>query len=287
MRGRGQAQGGAAGTEPPLTSLRLNLVLDHGVMSGFLPINQTGGRGRGGRGFRGGGGGGQMQNLLLPVSSLTASPGASGLVHRIILTGDGPATLSLGQLALVGETNRITATLRRDSDPTGTDVPTITVKPGRSTTLVADVDAGTSDVNVMWNFNADNSAAFPPAFGPAGATGDFGAAGGWGRGGRGAATPPMGNPGAVAAIRGGVAALGATRGGIAPMGAIQGNPGAMGAMGGTAAMMGPRVDAVGLSTTPNWPNEEQDYRVEVTITDKGRRKAAVKKSILVQVREGN
>ncbi len=50
------------------------------------------------------------------------------------------------------------------------------------------------------------------------------------------------------------------------------------------AVTGPRLDATGLTARINFPNEEQNYRVEVTVRDPSRRKETVKKSILVKVR---
>lgn len=247
-RNRTPANTAAQGTAP-LTQLRLKLVLDQGVMSGFVSIGQPGRRSRGG----------QSQNLLIPMRRLSSSPGARGLVRRIILTGDSTASFNLEQLSLVAETDRITATVRRSTDAPGSEVKTITVKPGRSTTLVADVNGGTSDLNVSWNFNADNSVAFPPPGAGQGATG---------RGGRG---------------RGQVAGAPVTGG--RPSAGTRGSVG--GTAGGNTGVVRRRVDATGLSARPNWPNEEQDYRVEVTVTDRAGKKPAVKKSILVQVRGGN
>jgi hypothetical protein len=57
-----------------------------------------------------------------------------------------------------------------------------------------------------------------------------------------------------------------------------------GAEPGVGIAASPRVDAVGLSAQPNWPNEEQNYRVEITVTDRSGRKAPVKASILVKTR---
>lgn len=53
---------------------------------------------------------------------------------------------------------------------------------------------------------------------------------------------------------------------------------------GTAAVVGPRIDARGLTATFTYPNEEQNYRVEVKVTDKSGKKEPVTASILVKVR---
>jgi hypothetical protein len=55
-------------------------------------------------------------------------------------------------------------------------------------------------------------------------------------------------------------------------------------MGGEMAFTGPRIDARGLSARPDWPNEEQNYRVEITVRDRSGRKDEVKASLLVKVR---
>ncbi|HEX8234966.1 MAG TPA: hypothetical protein VF600_03335 [Abditibacteriaceae bacterium] len=219
--GGGARQGGRGQQAPTLTQLQLTAVLDQGTMSGRVAVNAP---------TRGNAAGGQT--LLIALRDMRPTPGASGAVRRLILTGDRSATFGLEQIALVTETDRITASIRRASDPQGTQLQEITVKPGRDTTLVADVEGGTSDLLVQWNFDADNTGAFPLS-----AT----------AGGRGAGPVAGGLPGAAMANV-------------------------------------PRVDAIGLSVQPNWPNEEQNYRVEITVTDRARRKAPVKASLLVKAR---
>lgn len=51
-----------------------------------------------------------------------------------------------------------------------------------------------------------------------------------------------------------------------------------------AAPVGPRIDARGLQARFTYPNEEQNYRVEVTVRDRSGQKTPVKASILVRVR---
>jgi hypothetical protein len=63
-----------------------------------------------------------------------------------------------------------------------------------------------------------------------------------------------------------------------------GMPPGMDAEGGGMAFVGPRIDARGLSARPEWPNEEQNYRVEITVRDRAGRKDEVKASLLVKVR---
>jgi hypothetical protein len=52
----------------------------------------------------------------------------------------------------------------------------------------------------------------------------------------------------------------------------------------TAPQMGPRIDARGLTASFTYPNEEQNYRVEVTVRDKSGQKPPVTTSVLVKVR---
>jgi hypothetical protein len=56
------------------------------------------------------------------------------------------------------------------------------------------------------------------------------------------------------------------------------------AMGGMPAPAGPRIDARGLTAKIDYPNEEQNYRVEVTVRDRSGQKSPVKASLIVQVR---
>jgi hypothetical protein len=231
QRGGAARQGGRARQQatPTLTQLQLTAVLDRGVT-----INPAS-RGNAGSG----------QTLLLALRDMRPTPGAGGSVRRLILTGDRSATFGLEQIALVTETNSITASIRRASDAPSTQLQEITVAPGRGTTLIADVEGGTSDLLVQWNFDADNSGAYPLP-----------------------ATAGARNRGPAAA------------GGVMPR--MGGAPG--GAEPGVGIAVLPRVDAVGLSAQPNWPNEEQNYRVEITVTDRSGRKAPVKSSILVKTR---
>jgi hypothetical protein len=241
----GAQRGGATGQRgrarqqaPTLTLLQLTAVLERGAMSGRVTITPAA-RGNAGAG----------QTLLLALRDMRPTPGAGGSVRRLILTGDRSATFGLEQIALVTETNSITASIRRESDAPSTQLREITVKPGRGTTLIADVEGGTSDLIVQWNFDADNSGAYPQP--------------------------------ATAGARGGAARdRGPAAGGLMPgMGSVPG-----GAEPGVGIAASPRVDAVGLSAQPNWPNEEQNYRVEITVTDRSGRKAPVKASILVKTR---
>jgi len=50
---------------------------------------------------------------------------------------------------------------------------------------------------------------------------------------------------------------------------------------------GPPVDARGMVVTHNFPNQEQNYRIEVTVHDRTGKNPDVKASLLVRVRNGN
>jgi hypothetical protein len=221
------------------------------------------------------------QTLLLPVRDLRPTADASGPARRVVLTGDKDATFSLEQFALTVDSPRLVASIRRASDPPGTQISEITVEPGRDTTLVADVEAGTSDVEVTWNFDADNSGSYPA---PATMGGPGGFPGGPPGGFPGGMPPGMMPPGMMPPGAGGFPAAGGPPGGF-PGGMPPGMmpPGAD-MMGGQAAFAGPRIDARGLSARPDWPNEEQNYRVEITVRDRAGRKDEVKASLLVKVR---
>jgi hypothetical protein len=51
-----------------------------------------------------------------------------------------------------------------------------------------------------------------------------------------------------------------------------------------APVVGPRIDARGLVAKFTYPNEEQNYRVEVTVRDRSGKKEPVRSSVLVRVR---
>ena len=50
------------------------------------------------------------------------------------------------------------------------------------------------------------------------------------------------------------------------------------------APAGPPVDARGIVVTHNFPNQEQNYRVEVTVHDRTGKNPDVKSSLFVRVR---
>jgi hypothetical protein len=81
---------------------------------------------------------------------------------------------------------------------------------------------------------------------------------------------------------------------VTPPPTAQQDPGADGGMpqdampfGGPQVATGPPVDARGMVVTHNYPNQEQNYRVEVTVHDRTNKNPDVKASLLVRVRNGN
>jgi len=59
------------------------------------------------------------------------------------------------------------------------------------------------------------------------------------------------------------------------------------AMGEQQVPTGPPVDARGMVVTHNFPNQEQNYRVEVTVHDRTGKNPDIKASLFVRVRNGN
>ena len=248
--------GGDVGPAPQktdITAIRVTLMRQNGALTGIIPIDleaitpDEGG----------------WRLFVLPISDMKQTPGASGPVQRMVLTSDQQDTFFLAQAALVVETGDMDVSIRPTDAAEGAQLAEVTVKPG-PVTLIADVEAGAADPQVEWNFDADNVGNFPPPGGdPNGMDGGMTMGGDPRRGGMTmGGDPRMG---------------GMTMGGDPRMG------GGMG-MDGEVAMDGPRVDARGLTATFTYPNEEQNYRVEVTVTDKSGKKEPVKTSILVKVR---
>jgi len=236
-----------------ITRLQLTLLLERGVMAGFIDIPDLDKVEPDDNGWR---------VLFAALKDMRSSPEASGALQRVILTSDKEDTFYVAQAALTVETGKMTVSIRRPGEQIGTQLAEITVKPG-PLTLVADVEAGTSDPIIEWNFDADNVGNLPP---PAGAV------------------PPAGMPG----MEGGEMMPGMTPGMTPGMERMR--PGMEGMRPGMegapveAAPPGPRVDARGLVAKFDYPNEEQNYRVEVTVRDRMNKKATVSASVLVKVR---
>lgn len=191
----------------------------------------------------------------IALKNMRSTPDAAGRARRIVLTGDQEGTFFVDQFALAVETNRIMASIRRVQDAPGTQLEEIEVRPG-PITLVADVESGNADASVEWNFDADTSGSLPPP------TPDVAAPG---------TIPNMGLP---AAIPPGMVPPGMAPNANVPTPATP------------AAVVGPRIDARGITGRFEYPNEEQNYRVEITVRDRANRKAPVKSSIVVKVRSG-
>lgn len=212
----------AAAQQTDITALGVTLWRERGASSGLIPIDLNAAT-PDENGWR---------LFVLPIKSLTSTPGAAGAIKRVVLTSDNEDTFYLAQAALAIENGEMSASIRRPEDAAGAQVAEVEAKPG-PVTLVADVEAGTSDPTVEWNFDADNVGNLPTI--PAAPGGE---------------TPQPDAP--------------------AP------DP--------AAAPAGPRLDARGLTATFSYPNEEQNYRVEVTVRDRSGQKAPITASILVKVR---
>jgi hypothetical protein len=246
--------GEGAPTAPPqrtsITELSVTMLRDTGATSGSIPVNlnNTTADENGWRLF------------VLPIRQMTSTPGASGPVRRIIITSDNEDNFYMAQAAIVVENGQMTASIRRPEDAAGAQVAEIEVKPG-PITLIADVEAGAADPAVEWNFDADNVGNLPPA--------------------------AISDPAGAAAAAAGGGAPNFAPGGIPGRPGGPGVPGQIpdaGAEGGAAVPVGPRIDARGLTATFEYPNEEQNYRVEVTVRDRSGQKQPVTTSILVRVR---
>ena len=221
---------------------------------------------------------------------MRATPGAGGAVRRVIVTSDEEDTWYLAQAALVAETSDIKVSIRQKTDAPGAQIGEITVRPG-PLTLVADVEAGATDTTVEWNFDADNVGNLPIGGGAFDGVGGFpGAGGGYPgggdpRGGGYGGDPRGGGGGYGGDPRGGG---GDPRGGGGDPRGGGGDPrgggGYGGEGGGLGIDLGPRIDARGLQATFEYPNEEQNYRVEVTVRDRSGKKAPATASILIKVR---
>jgi len=237
---------GPAPQETPVTQILCTLILDNGVMEGTIDIPKLWENPRqvdfdkarpDSKGW-----------LLLSLSmkEMRATPGASGLVRRMILSSDKQDSFYLTQSALVIETGEMTVSVRKISDVPGTQLAEFTTRPG-AITFVADVEAGAADASIEWNFDADDvgnlpdpnpdGLAFPPR-------------------------PPNGRvPGEMV--------LEEDENGA---GVVRDVP------------FGPRIDARGLIARVDYPDEEQNYRIEVTVRDRAGKKKPVVTSILVHVR---
>ncbi len=275
--GLGDGTGGVPTGPLPQTTyikeFKITLMRDQGVMTGRFQVNLNS------RDNQPDDDGWRLYTLAL--KDMTSTAGASGNIRRIILTSDTEDTFNMAQMALVVETGQMTVSIRTPDKPAGTQMAEVEWRPDRGLTLVADVEAGAADPQVEWNFDADNVGNLPP---PA-------VNGGVGAGGMNPdGTPAVGGDPRMGGMMG---APGMARdprsqlgigGGPPRIGGMAGNPAGGIGEGGTPAFIGPRIDARGLSTTYSFPNEEQNYRVEVTVRDRSGQKQPVKASILVRIR---
>ena len=235
---------GPAPQETPITQIMCTLILDNGVMEGTLDIPKVWENPRqvdfnkvrpDSKGW-----------LLMSLSlkDMRATPGANGLVRRMILSTDKQDSFYLTQAALVVDTGEITVSIRKISDPPGTQQAEMTVRPG-ALTFVADVEAGAADAAIEWNFDADNVGNLPEP-NPDGLP---------------VAPPP-------------------------PNGRVPGEMILEDMEGGVVKAMpfGTRIDARGPIARVTYPDEEQNYRIEVTVRDRAGKKKPVVTSILIHVR---
>lgn len=241
----------------PIKQLKITFVRENGTMMGRIPVDldATTPDANGWRLF------------TLPIREMSSTSQASGPVSRILLTADSEDTFFLAQAAVVVETGEMMVSVRLPDQPPGASIGEVTVKPGR-VTLIADVEAGAADPVVEWNFDADNTGILPPPAlnGPAPGVGPDGApVAGFNGAGFGGAPLPTGAP-------------------TTPIGGL---PGAINPETGQpveGGFTGPRIDARGLTASFTYPNEEQNYRVEVTVRDQSGKKEPATASVLVRVR---
>jgi hypothetical protein len=230
MGGEMQVPTGPPPQYTPITRFRVMMLHDTGATFGTVPVDlntiqpdEDGWR-----------------MLYAPLSQMRSTPDVSGPVRRVVLTGDKQDTFALAQMALVVETGKMSASIRQPRDEFNAQIAEVTVKPG-PVTLVADVEAGTADPIIEWNFDADNVGNIPVA----------------------GAAPLAMDPAMM---------------GVDP--AMAGMDPGMGA----PVPAGPRIDAKGITARFTYPDEEQNYRVEITVRDRRGVKAPAKASIIVKVR---
>jgi len=238
--------------ETPITQIRLAFIGDQGATVGLLPVDlsrvQADDEG--------------WRTFALPISALRATPDARGPIKRIIVSGDMQDDFFMAQLALVSEVGKLNVVLRRETDAPGARLTELAMKPG-VLNLIADVESGTADTIVEWDFDADNVRNLgQPKLGIV--TDEVAAE-------PEAAVPAAGGAPAAAPAAAPVPAAGAAAGG-APV------------RGGGRRITTRRVDARGVTARFAYPQEDQDYRIEVTVRDRAGKKAPVKTSIRVKVR---
>ena len=239
--GGNNPRSGPRAQETPITQILCTLILDEGIMEGTIDSPKSWENPRqidfdkvrpDARGWL---------LMSLKLKDMRSTPGASGLVQRMIISADKQDSFYLTQAALVIETEEMTAVIRKMSDAPGTQIAEITVPPG-VLTLVADVEAGAADPSIEWNFDADNVGNLPrPTLDGAAPR-------------RGGMRPP-----------------------VKPAAEGEDDPQ-------PEVFVGPRIDARGLIAKFTYPNEEQNYRVEVIVRDRAGKKEPVTASILVRVR---
>ena len=269
---RDRSRSGASGatptpTPPSINTIQVVMRMERGALFGQFAFDEKSAR----PDLRG------WQTFVLPLSQMRATPDASGGLRTVVISGNREGTFDLAQLALVPNASSSSVSIRRANDPVGTQQTTIEVQPG-PLNLVADVESGGNDVVVEWNFDADNTGALlaPPldvlprtAPTPGAPGSPFG----------GSPYPGLlyGNP-----QPGSPPAYGGSRPGSSSGGSPFGSP--SGSNASSIQIRGERLDARGHTAQVQLPNEEQDYRVEVTVKDRTSLRETGKASVIVKVR---
>lgn len=268
----GRSRSGASGatptpTPPSINTIQVVMRMERGALFGQFAFDEKSAR----PDLRG------WQTFVLPLSQMRATPDASGGLRTVVISGNREGTFDLAQLALVPNASSSSVSIRRANDPVGTQQTTIEVQPG-PLNLVADVESGGNDVVVEWNFDADNTGALlaPPLDVLPRTTPTPGAPG-----------SPFGGspyPGSLYGNPqpGSPPAYGGSRPGSSSGGSPFGSP--SGSNASSIQIRGERLDARGHTAQVQLPNEEQDYRVEVTVKDRTSLRETGKASVIVKVR---
>jgi len=265
MGSPGMGPGGALAVLPPVvSSIQIVMHLERGALFGQFKFNEDSVR-PDARGW---------QSFVVPLSQMRATPNASGGLKTVVISGDREGLFELGQLALVPQTNSRAISIRRPSDPVGTQQTELQVAPG-PLRLVADVETGSTDVVVSWNFDAGNTGSLPEPpddIVPLTAPSSPGSSNIPGTPAYDPSRPPtMPNGGRFG-----------TGGMPRPSGMPR--PTRSPSSGASIEMLPERLDARGLTAQVEMPNEEQDYNVEVTVRDRATMAEVGKAVVLVKVR---
>lgn len=204
------------------------------------------------------------QSFVLPLQSLRATVGAGGALRSVVLTGDTDHTFQLAQLALAPVGN-LSVSIRRADQAPGTQQTELTISTQTPLRLVADVESGNADPEIEWNFDADRTGSLPPSVIEQPLRLGFS--------GQGVSVPGSGMPGRDS-----------DPSTMRPGGGGRRRDERFSPDGSAISLDLPRLDGRGLVAQFTYPNEEQDYRVEVTVRDRFTRIELGKASLLIHVR---